>query len=74
MDQRFKFGETIGDDDLDLEFLILHFKVFGLNAILYDAAGAVRAHSGKGLGYCYLIGREANQCWLGHVTGLLFYL
>ena len=34
------------------------------------AAGAVRAHSGKGPGYWYMIGRGPNSCLLGHVTGL----
>ena len=37
-------------------------------------AGPVRAHSGKGLGYCYKIGRGPNWCLFGHVTGLLFFL
>ena len=45
-----------------------------MHAILHDAAGAVRAHSGKGSGYCYMIGRGPNLCLLGHVTGLLFCL
>ena len=72
MDQKFKFGGTIGFGDSNLEFLFRHFKVFRLHAILHDAAGAVRAHSGKGPGYCYLIGRGPNSCLLGQVTGLLF--
>ena len=45
-----------------------HFKIFGLHAILHDAAGAVRAHSGKGPSDCYMIGREPNFCVLGQVT------
>ena len=72
MDQKFKFGKTIGYGDLYLEFLFRHLKVFRLHAILHDAAGAVRAHSGKEPGYCYMIGRGPNSCLLGHVTGLLF--
>ena len=59
-----------------------HFKTFRLHAILLDAAGAVRAHSGKGPGYCYLIGRHItnswgpNSCVLGQLTGPLvcFYV
>ena len=31
-------------------------------------------HTGKGPGYCYLIGRGPNSCLFGHVTGLLFCL
>ena len=57
-----------------MEFFFRHFKVFGLHVILHDAAGAVRAHIGKGPGYSYMIGRGTNSCLLGHVTGLLFCL
>ena len=46
MDQKFKFGGTIGYGDSYLEFLFRHLKVFRLHTILRDAAGAVRAHSG----------------------------
>ena len=74
MDQKYKFGGTIGYGDSYLEFFFRHFKVFRLHAILHDAAGAVRAHSGKGPGYCYMIGRGPNSCLLGHVTELLFCL
>ena len=69
MDEKFEFGGTIGYGDSYLEFLFRHFKVFRIRAILHDAAGAVRAHSGKGPGYCYMIGRGPNSCMLGHVTG-----
>ena len=74
MDQKDKFGETIGYGNSYLEFLFRHFKVFRLHALLHDAAGAVRALSGKGPGYCYMTGRGPNSCLLGHVTGLLFRL
>ena len=42
--------------------------------MLHDAARAVRSHSGKGPGYCYVIRRWPNYFLLGHVTGLLFCL
>ena len=74
MDQDFKSGGTIGYWDSYLEFLFCHFKKFRPHVILLDAAGAVRAHSGKGTGYCYMIGRGPNSCLLGHVIGLLFCL
>ena len=51
-----------------------HFKVFRLPAILHGAVGAVRAHSGKGTGYCYMTARGPNSCLLGQVTWLLFCL
>ena len=74
MDQEFKFGGTIGYGDSYLESLFRYFEVFRLHAKLHHAAGAVRAHSGKGPGYCYMIGRGSNSCLLGHVTGILFCL
>ena len=57
MDQKNKFGGTIGYGNSYFELLFRHFKIFRLHAILHDAAGAVRAHSGKSPGYCYMIER-----------------
>ena len=71
MDQIFKFGRTIGYGDSYLDSVFRYSKVFRLNAILHDAAGAVWVHSGKGPGYCYMTRRGPNSCLLGHVTGLL---
>ena len=70
MNQILKLGGTIGygDSYLDTWSFFCHFKAFRLHAILHDAAGAVRAHSGKGPGDCYMIGREPNFCVLGQVT------
>ena len=74
MDQKFKFGGLIGYGISYLDSVFRYSKVFRLHAILHDTAGAVRAHSGKRPGYCYMIGRDPNSCLLGHVTGLLFRL
>ena len=74
MDQKFKFGGTIGYGDSYLDSVFRYPKVFRLHAILHDVAGAVRLQTGKGPGYCYMIGRCPNCCLLGHVTGLLFSL
>ena len=74
MEQKFKFSGNIGYGNSYLEFLFRHFKLIRLHEILHDAAGAVRTHSGKGPGYCYMIGRRPNSCLLGHVPGLLFCL
>ena len=74
MDQNFKNGGTIGYGSSYLEFSFRHFKVIRLHAILHDAAGAVRAHNGKGLRYSHMIGRGPKSCLLGHVNGLLFCL
>ena len=50
MDQKFKFDGTIGYGDSYLDSVFRYSKVFRLHAILHDAAGAVRLHSGKGPG------------------------
>ena len=74
MDQKVKIGGLIGYGYSYLDSVFRYTKVFRLHAILHDAAGAVRSHSGKGPGYCYMIGRGPNSCLLGQVTGLLFCL
>ena len=47
MDQKFKFGGIFGLDESYLEIYFNHFKLIKLHALLHDAAGEVRAHSGK---------------------------
>ena len=74
MDQKFKIVGTIGYVDSYLDSVFRYSKEFRLYAKLHDAAGAVRLQTGKGPGYCYMIGRGPNCCLLGHVTGLLFCL
>ena len=74
MHQKFQFGGPIGYGYSLSDSILCYSKVFRLHAILYDAAGAVRSHTGKGLGYCYTIGQGPKSCLLGHVTGLLFCL
>ena len=58
MDQKFKFGGLIGYGIFCLDSVVLYSEVFRLQAILHDAAGAVRLHSGKNQGYCYTIGDD----------------
>ena len=70
--KKINFGGLIGYGNYYLDSVFRCSKVFRLHALLHDAAGAVRAHSGKGPGYCNMIGRGTNSCLLGHVTGLLF--
>ena len=74
MDQKFNFVGLIGYGNYLLDSVFRYSKVFRLHAILHDAAGAVRSHSGKGPGYCYMIGRGPISCLLGHVTGPSFCL
>ena len=56
MDQKFEFGGTVVYGDSYLQFLFSRFKKLRLQAELQDAAVARRAHSGKGPGYCYMVG------------------
>ena len=56
MNQKLKFGGLIGYGNYYLDSVFRYSKVFRLHAILHDASGAVRSHSGKGPGYCYMIG------------------
>ena len=51
MDQKIVLRGTIGYGDSYLEFLFQHFKIFRLDAIIHEAAGAVPAHNAVGPGY-----------------------
>ena len=50
MDQKFPSGELIDCRNSYLDPILCYSKVLILHAILHDAAGAVRTHSGKGPG------------------------
>ena len=74
INQNFDFGVTIADGYSYLEYLFRLFEVFKLHEILYDAAGSLPVHSGKGTGYCYMIRPGPNFYWLVYATGLHFCL
>ena len=74
MDQKFHFGGTHGYGDSYLENIFRHSKEYRVHALLQDAAGVVRVHSGKSSGYCCIIGRGANSYLLDHFTGVHFCL
>ena len=63
---------TTGYGDSYLEFSYRRFKIFRPHAVLHDATAAVKVHSAKGPGDCYMIWPGQNSCLLGYVTGLLF--
>ena len=73
MDQKFKLSGIIGYGNSSLDSVVRYSKVFRLHALLHDTAGAVRAHSGRKPGYCYMIGRGPNCCLLADMTDLLFF-
>ena len=58
MNQKFKIGGLFGDVNSYLDSVFRYSKVFRLHAILHDAAGAVRTHSDKGPGYCYIVDED----------------
>ena len=64
MNQKFPFGGLIGYGNSYLDYVFRYSKVFRLHALLHIAAGAVRSHSGKRPGYCYMIGGGPNSCLL----------
>ena len=74
MDHIFTLGGNFGCGDSYLEFFFRQFKLFKLHVLLYDAAGAKKALSGKGPGYCYVIGRKPISGLFRQVTRLLFCL
>ena len=55
-----------------LDFSLARSKVFRLHAILHDSAGAVKATTNHGTGYCYMLPQFPSSCLLDHITGLLF--
>ena len=72
LDQKINFGGLIGYGNSSLDSVFRYSKKFRLHAILHDATGAVRSHSGKRPGYRYMTGRGPNSCLSGPVSGLLF--
>ena len=68
-------GGLIGIDDSSLDSFLKFSKVFRLHAILHDAAGFVKEHSGKGPGYFYFANCcGLSSCYIGHISGLFFCL
>ena len=74
LEQKFPLGGLLGYIDFYLDCILFFSKVFRLHAILHDAAGTVRSHTGKGPGYCFMIGQGPNSCLFGQVTGIIFCL
>ena len=65
-------GGLIGYGNSILDFFLARSKVFRLHAILRDSAGAVKATTNQGPGYCYMLPQFPSSCLLGHITGLFF--
>ena len=72
IDQNFPHGGLIGYGNSILDFSLAKSKVFRLHAILQNSAGAVKATTNQGPGYCYMLPQFPSSCLLGHNTGLFF--
>ena len=75
MDQKFPFGGLIGYGNSCMGYFFANSKIFRLHdfTILHDAAGSVNSTTYKVPGYCYVLPRFPSSCFLGHVTGLIFF-
>ena len=71
IDQNFPHG-GLGYGNSILDFFLARSKVFRLHAILHDSAGAVKATTNQGPGFCYMLPQFPSSCLLGHITGLFF--
>lgn len=68
-------GGKIGIGDSYLNVLLSRFKIFRLHAAFHDAFGMMKSQYNIGPGYCYaLSNRLPNLCFLGHITGLCYWL
>ena len=72
MNQKFPFRGLIGDGNSCKVNFFANSKIFRL-AILHDSAGSVKSTTKKGPGYCSVAPSLPSSCFLGHVTGLLFF-
>ena len=55
INQKFPQGGLICYGNSFLDFFFARLKVFRLHAILHDSAGAAKATTNKGPGYCYML-------------------
>lgn len=69
------YGSLIGiGNSYLLEPFLKSLKIFRLHAAFHDAFGYCKSGYNKGPGYCYIINLPINSCFLGHITGLLFWI
>ena len=68
------YGALIGIGNSKLDKVFKHLKVLRLHAAYHDAFGYCKSQYNKGPGYSYIIPIPLNSCFIGHVTGLLFWI
>lgn len=67
-------GGLIGIGDSYLDLILNKFKIFRVHAAYHDAFGYCKSKFNKGPGYSYIIPFPFNSCFIGHVTGLYYWL
>ena len=65
-------GGKIGMGNSKMHNFFKKYKTLRLHAILHDASGYMKREWNKGSGYVYVMQCPINNCFLGHVTGILF--
>lgn len=68
------YGSIIGIGNSYLDLIFNKMKIFRLHAAYHDAFGYCKTKYNKGPGYSYIVHLPINSCFLGHVTGLPFWL
>ena len=72
--QNYTHEGLIGYSNSILDFFLARSKEFRLHAILHNSAGAVKATTNNGPGYCYMLPQMPSSCLLGHIPGLFFFI
>ena len=68
------YGGLIGIDNSSLDTYLKSYKFLRLHAILHDASGFIAEYSQKGPGYSYVLPCPITNAYIGHLTGLIFFL
>ena len=68
------YGALIGIGNSNLDKILKNFKVLRLHAAYHDAFGYCKSQYDKGPGYSYIIPFPINSCFVGHVTGILYWI
>ena len=64
IDRNFPHGGLIGYGNSIMDCFLARSKVFRLHAFLHDSAGAVKATTNQGPGYCCMLPQIPSSCLL----------
>ena len=67
-------GGKIGIGDSWLNVFLKFSKVLRVHAAFHDAFGFMKTQFNVGPGYCYLFPCLPNNCLLGHISGICYWL